>query len=174
MKKILLPTILAILTLMVAACGDDDTVTDPPSNNQADTEQDTNMDDTQDETTDNTDTNADDNTNNNADINPNYNFTSFSLEADFENENDAVDVDYEVDTDETEASYVDKQQGINLFGNEAMDELDSIFNAFRFDENTADEEVLNEVIEAFNIPEDATNVELEIDFTSGVEKEYRR
>ncbi|GEM_PF-2515294 len=173
MKKVLLPTILLIVTLMTAACGDDDTVTDSTPNNQAETEQDTNT-DALDETTDNTDTNTDNNPSNKDDMKINYNFNNFSLEADVENEDDAIDVEYEVETDETEASYFDKQQGINLVGNEAMDELDSIFNTFSFDENTADEEVLNEVIEAFNIPEDATNIELEIDYKSGVEKEYRR
>lgn len=132
---------------------------------------------------DNANDNADDNTagddtnsetDNSTDLNSKYNFTSFSLEADFENDEDVVDVDFETESDETEASYVNKQQGINLSGNEAMDELDSIFNAFRFDEKTDDEEVLNEVLEAFNIPENATNVKLEIDYVSGTEKEYNQ
>lgn len=176
MKKILVPTILILLSLIIAACGsDNDEVTNTPENESTDNQQATenNQDNTTDED-DGVNDNADGTTDNSTDLNSKYNFTSFSLEADVENDNDAVDVEFEVESDETESSYKDKIAGVDLHGDEAMDELDSIFNSFRFDENTADEEVLSEVLEAFNIPESATNVELEIDYVSGTEKEYRQ
>lgn len=174
MRKVLLPTILIILSLVVAACGDNDEVTNPPQNDATDTTEqgtETNQDET---TDDNTGDTTEETTDNNTDLNSNFNFTSFNLEADIENDDDAVDVDFEVESDGTEASYRNKQQDINLSGDEAMDELDSIFTAFRFDEETPNEEVLSEVLEAFNIPEGTTNVELEIDFASGTEKEYNQ
>ena len=186
MKKALLPAVLITLSLVVAACGDNDEVTNPPQNETTDTTEqgtETNQDETtNDATTDDnatdgstsTDDTTEGTTDNSTDLNSNYNFTSFNLEADVENDKDAVDVDFDVETEGTEASYENKQQGIKLAGDEAMDELDSIFTAFRFDEETPDEEVLSEVLEAFNIPEGATNVELEIDFASGTEKEYNQ
>ncbi|MCF3941963.1 YusW family protein [Oceanobacillus alkalisoli] len=177
MKKLFSLLTILLLSTILAACGDNDEVTNPP------------QDDT---TTENPDNGAaDDNTNednqtdnnneangdsDNADFTSDYIFTSFDLEVDIENNDDAVDVDYDVDDDdnEIEASYVNKPDNINLRGNEAMDELDSIFTSFEFDENTPDEEVINEVLQAFNIPEDAAKVDLEIEFGDNVEKEYRR
>jgi len=45
-------------------------------------------------------------------------------------------------------------------------------SSLTFDENTPDDEVLNEVLEAFEIPEEAKNIELDIEFQNGTEKEY--
>ncbi|WP_067724737.1 YusW family protein [Oceanobacillus damuensis] len=103
-----------------------------------------------------------------------YPFVSFDLEADFEGTEDAVDVDYEMDGENTEASYVDKLQGIQLSGNDAMEELDSIFSSFAFDKDSSEEEVMNAVVDAFNIPQDADKVELEIEFMGGTEREYNK
>ncbi|WP_010650322.1 YusW family protein [Oceanobacillus massiliensis] len=103
-----------------------------------------------------------------------YQFTSFDLEADIEDSNDAVEVDYEMDSDDSEASYLDKIQGIRLNGDEAMEELSNIFSSFEFDQDTPNEEVLNAVMDGFNIPDDAKNVDLEINFADGTEKDYKQ
>lgn len=164
-KKLWMVTAILFTALVMAACGtDDEEVTNPPLNNGTDTENN----DTNDNNAGNTD-----NTANTADESP-YVFTSFDLEADVEGTKDAVDVDYEVEQNRTEASYHDKIQGIQLTGDEAMQELDRIFSSLDFDENTPDEEVINAVYEAFNLPEDAQHFELDIDFKNGTEKEYHR
>lgn len=182
-KKLLVIVSLTVLALVLASCGDSDDVSNPPANNDTNgTENNATEDNT---TKDNTSTNTEDGTdnssqmgNNNDDATNNtdaaYLFTSFDLEADFESTEDAVEVDYDQENDGTEANYNDQIQGIQLAGDEAMQELDSIFSEFGFDENTPNEEVLTEVFEAFNIPEDATNVELDIDFNNGTEKEYKQ
>ncbi|QGS69884.1 hypothetical protein CV093_06845 [Oceanobacillus sp. 143] len=46
------------------------------------------------------------------------------------------------------------------------------FSGFDFDKDTANEDVLSSVLSAFNVPDDAINVELEIEFTDGTEKTY--
>ncbi|MCM3739648.1 YusW family protein [Oceanobacillus luteolus] len=176
MKKILMLLTITTLIGILAACGDNDEVTEQPQNNDTATNEET--DTTTEENTDNNatdDTNTNDN-NDSAATDSNYIFRSFDLEVDIENDDDAIDVDYDDDRDdnEIEASYENKPENINLSGNEAMDELDSIFTAFQFDENSSDEEVLSEVLEAFNIPEDAAKVDLEIEYANGTEKEYRR
>lgn len=106
--------------------------------------------------------------------NSQYAFTSFELDVDIEQDDDAIEVDYDEESDETEASYEHKPNGINFYGDEAIEELDGIFRSFEFDENTPDEEVIQAVMEAFDIPDDAVEFDLEIEFANGVEKEYRR
>lgn len=181
MKKLFSLLTILLLSITLAACGNNDEVTNPPQNdttteepNDGATEGDPGDDNhTDDQTDNNNQANGD---SNNTDLTSDYAFTSFDLEVDIENNDDAVDVDYDVDDDDKdiEASYENKPENINLRGNEAMDELNSIFTSFQFDENTPDEEVINEVLQAFNIPEDAAKIDLEIEFDGNVEKEYRR
>lgn len=158
-KGILWAGISLILSIVLVACGDNDEVENPPENAAEGNQQQTEENNTANESTDNT----------------GYKFTHFDLDADYQDNNDALDVDYENETnDQMEASYLDQSQDIDLNGDAAMEELDSMFSSFNFDENTPDEEVLNAVSEAFSIPEDAQNIELEIQFSGGAEKEYRR
>ncbi|MEC5425729.1 YusW family protein [Virgibacillus sp. C22-A2] len=156
-----------ILTIIIAACGDTDQTDTPPNNAPEDGVQ---------EETDNNDTGneAGSESTTEADTNAPYNFTEFELEADFNDIINVVDVEYDYETHDTEAEYKNKSENIDLKGNEAMEELDAIFTAFNFDENTPDEEVLNTVMEAFNIPENADSVQLEIEFADGSEKEYHQ
>nr|WP_245301675.1 YusW family protein [Virgibacillus natechei] len=151
-----------ILSILLVACGDNDEVENPPQN--ADEEQ-------QQANENNTDSTNDTDANTNTE----YDFTKFDLEADYEDTDDTLDVDYENEQDEQmEASYRDKSQDIDLNGDAAMEELDSIFSSFNFDESTPEEEILNTITEAFNIPKEAQDIELEIQFSSGTEKEYRK
>ncbi|WP_080843651.1 YusW family protein [Cytobacillus gottheilii] len=158
-KRILWIGIFLMLSLLLAACGDNDEVENPPQNTAEDEQQQTEENNA---TNDNNDTTG-------------YNFTHFDLDADYQDHNDALEVDYENETnDQMEASYQDHSQDIDLNGDAAIEELDSIFSSFNFDENTPDEEVLTTISEAFSIPEDAQNIELEIQFSGGTEKEYRK
>ncbi|HWJ77987.1 MAG TPA: YusW family protein [Niallia sp.] len=162
MKKVLFLFGSLSLSILLTACGDNDEVKNPPENTTEEKQQTTENDST---TTKDTDTST----------NTGYGFTKFDLDADYEGTNDALDVDYENEkNDNMEASYQDKSQDINLNGDEAIDKLDSIFSSLNFDENTPDDEVLNTITEAFNIPKDAKNVELEIQYSNGTEKEYRK
>ncbi|MBP2076802.1 YusW family protein [Oceanobacillus polygoni] len=179
MKKMMVLVTIMTFGLLIAACGTSDEGTNPPADNNAgETENNATDDQNQDDT--NTDTNTDtsetdnDRDNVTTDMESDYPFTSFDLEADFEGTEDIVEVEYEQDTNETEASYRNETQGIQLRGDEAMQELDSIFSTFDFDENTPKEEVLSTVLEAFNIPSDAQHVELDIEFVGGTEVEYQQ
>ncbi|RKQ28174.1 YusW family protein [Oceanobacillus halophilus] len=163
-KSLIWIGIFMILPLILIACGDNDDVDNPPQNTTEEEQQQA------EETNTNT---ANENTDNGT--NTGYSFTNFELEADYTDTNDALDVEYEKEQNEKiEASYRDQSQEIDLHGDAAMEELDQLFSSFTFDEDTPDDEVLNTVIEAFNIPEDAKNIELEIQFNSGTEKEYHK
>ncbi|RLL42656.1 hypothetical protein D8M04_13950 [Oceanobacillus piezotolerans] len=162
-KEILWIGSMMILSLVLVACGDNDEVENPPQNKSSENQQQADGDNT------NTNTNTDTTTNSD------YGFKKFELDADYQDNNDALDVDFENEqNDKMEASYRDKSQDIDLNDDAAMEELDKIFSSFNFDENTSDEEVLDSVAEAFNIPEDAQNMELEIEFSNGTEKAYQR
>ncbi|WP_194287387.1 YusW family protein [Gracilibacillus oryzae] len=161
-KRLLWLGSLIILSVLLVACGDNDEVENPPQNATNDEQQQTN------------DNNTSPNEDTNANTDTGYGFTKFDLDADYTDTNDALEVDYDNEQDDNmEASYRDQSQDIDLAGDAAIEELDSIFTSFEFDENTSDEEVLNAVTEAFSIPSDAQNIELEIEFDSGTEKEYR-
>ncbi|WP_162800285.1 YusW family protein [Oceanobacillus zhaokaii] len=157
-KNISIIGLLLTISFLLIACGDNDEVQNPVNNNQQGTENNTN--------------NNGENDNVNETAESAYSFNSFNLEADIENTEDAIEVDYNKEMNETEASYEDRLQGIQLAGDEAMQELDSIFSGFDFDKDTANEDVLSSVLSAFNVPDDAINVELEIEFTDGTEKTY--
>lgn len=162
-KRILWIASFMILSILLVACADNDEVENPPQNTTGEDQQQADANNTN--TTNDTDANT----------NTRYGFTKFDLDADYKDTNDALDVDYENEKhDKLEASYRDKSQNIDLNGDAAMEELDKIFSSFHFDENTPEEEILNTIAKAFNIPEDAQNLELEIQFRNGTKKEYRR
>lgn len=169
-----------MLSILLVACGDNDEVQNPPQNTNDNGGENEPAEDNETTTNEESGTDVTDNADNGATdkgttTDTGYSFYAFDLEADYPDNKDALDVDYDNEpNDKMEASYRDQSQGIDLRGDEAMNELDSIFSSFDFDENTPNEEVLDAVIEAFNIPEDATNIELDIDFNNGTEKEYRR
>ncbi|MFC4388436.1 YusW family protein [Gracilibacillus marinus] len=102
-------------------------------------------------------------------------FSSFDFDADVDGNNDAIDVEYEKEVnDKVEAKYLDEPNDINLTGDDALEQLSTIFNGLNFDENSSDDEVISAVLEAFQVPDNAENIELEITYTSGTEKEYRK
>lgn len=148
-----------VMMLIVAACGNNDEVTNPPENSTAEQQQ--------------QETQTNDETNTDSRAEAPYAFIEFDLEVDLDDKKDAIEVEYEYETNETEASYDDYEQDIHLSGKEAIEKLDEIFSSFTFTEDTANEEVLNTVIEAFDIPEDAT-IDLDIEFPNGTEKEYKQ
>lgn len=173
-KRVLSIGSIVIVFLSLMACGNNDEVENPPENAMNDNQENQQAAD-QGTQTDNSQEGQPQTENEANNTNNGYGFVAFDLEADYEELDDALDVDYENDKDEEmEASYHFRSEGFDLKGDEAMEELDSIFSSFPFDENTSDEEVLSEVSEAFNIPEDAPNIELEIEFNNGTEKEYRK
>lgn len=131
----------------MAGCGDSDEVTNQPSEAPVEDEA-------------------------NSDNNSMYTFDKFELDVDYTDVNDAIKVDYEKETNSTEASYERKEDDLNLNGDEAMQELDSLFGQLNFDKDTPDEEVLNQIKATFNV-EDARSIEADVTFTDGTEKEYR-
>ena len=163
--------------LVLAACGNNnDEVTNTPEN--APTEGTTNNNATTDNngttnndmngegatTTNNTVTNA----NNNA-----FDFTHFSLDVEYANAQE-FDVEYENEQSGVEASYEDNVNNNRYYGNDAYDRMDPVFKTFKFNKDTSEDEVIKEVLNAFNLPADYQKFDLEVRFADGTEKEYKK
>lgn len=162
--------VIPLSLLLLAACGDEnDDVTNPPENAPTEGTADNN------DTANNGTTNNGDTANNNAVTNGNntFDFTHFSLDVDYSATQD-FEVDYENEQSGVEASYEDEINNEKLYGNDAYSKLEPTFQSFTFDQNTADDEVIAEVLQAFDLGDDYQKLELEIRFTDGTEKEYRK
>ena len=157
------------LSLLVA-CGDEnDDVTNPPEN--APTEGTANSNDTANNGTNNNGETANDTTATNG--HNKFQFTHFSLDVEY-SVTKSFEVEYENEISKVEASYEDEINNEKLYGNDAYSKLEPIFQSFKFDENTADDEVIAEVLQGFNLAEDYQKLELEVRFGDGTEKEYRK
>jgi hypothetical protein len=150
--KILFYTITVLL--MLQGCNDDkDNVSNPPEDVPTENE------------TNNADTDVQNETS--------FDFTSFDLDVDYE-DNNSYNVDYENENDGMEAKLNDTINNETLQGDEAFERLRPIFEDFTFNKDTSNDEVINEVLQAFGLSDDYTKFELEIQFTDGTEKEYEQ
>jgi hypothetical protein len=157
--------------LLLAACGNDEEVKDAPED--APTEQNNGV--TDNGATEDTNNEANDNANNNAvsDANPSFDFTHFSLDVDY-SMTESFEAEYENEESGVEASIEDDVNGENLYGDKAYERLEPIFQNFTFDASTAEDEVITEVLSAFELKEDYTDLEIEVRFADGTEKEYHK
>lgn len=162
--------------LLLAACGnDDEEVKNEPNN--APTEQNEDTVDNGATTNNNTatDNGTTDEANNKAVSNANtdFNFTHFSLDVDYSATKN-FEADYENEQSGVEASIEDEVNDEKVYGDEAYTRLEPIFKGFTFDAATAEDEVIKEVLNAFDLKEDYTELELEVRFADGTEKEYHK
>lgn len=166
MKKSL--ALLACCSLLfLGACGDNDEVTNPPEN--AATENDTNNNNSS------TDTNNSSNSNNSGtttEQTSNIPFYSFDLDVEYP-EFKSFEVEYENDNDGMEAKIKDELKNRKLTGDEAFNELQGRFEQFKFDAGTTEADVVNEVLQSFELSDTYNEFELEVKFPDGTEKEYR-
>lgn len=171
MKWLAIPLSLFVL----AACGDNnDEVTNTPEN--APTEGTTENNNTANDGVTNNDMNGEGATTNNTVVNNTTNafdFTEFSLDVDYSATQD-FEVDYENEQSGVEASYEDEANNERYYGDDAYDRIEQVFQSFKFNKDTAEEEVIKEVLNAFNLPDNYQKFDLEIRFADGTEKEYHK
>ena len=146
--------LLAVAALSVGvltACGDNEEVTNAP--NDAPTEQSNGA---------ATETPA----------NAPFNFTQFSVDADYGG-NKNIEASYDNESTGVEASYENDLTSEKLNGNDAFSKLEPMFEGFTFDVNTPNDQVIQQVKDAFTIGEDYRELEIDVKFADGSEKEYR-
>lgn len=80
-----------------------------------------------------------------------YGFTFFQLTADTKDMKIAIDAIYDEKRDKTEAMYESKIDDLYLYGNEAMEKLDSIFEELALEPEMDDEDMIKKASESFEI-----------------------
>src|SRR3954469_21218357 len=100
-----------------------------------------------------------------------FDITSFDLDVDYSG-TDSYEVEYENDPNGLEARIEDEINHKTLNGDEAFEQLRPIFEQFNFNQSTANDEVISEVLKSFNLNNNFTQLELEVEYSDGIEKKY--
>ncbi|SEN20369.1 YusW-like protein [Mesobacillus persicus] len=98
-------------------------------------------------------------------------FTSFDLEVEYENHR-SFEIKYDNEIDGMEVELEDDRTNKSQSGDEAFDQIEPIFQTFTFDSSTPKDEVIAEVLEAFDLDTNYQKFELDVDFSDGSEKDY--
>lgn len=146
-KHFLLSTSLSFLLL--AACSSDEVTTAPDN---APTEQNNSPTDT-------------------SPTNELFNFTKFNVDVRYDGRK-SFDAEYENEPSSVEAKIEDDLTDDVLNGDAAYTKLEPIFKNFTFTSATADEEIVQQVLQGFNLPDNYIEFDIDIEFTDGVKKEF--
>ncbi|KKB43326.1 YusW family protein [Bacillus thermotolerans] len=94
-------------------------------------------------------------------------FRSFELEVDYEGMANSYEADYSKAANNLTTEIDDEVNGQHLSGQEAFDQLQPILKDMQFTANTPEEEVIQEVLQAFNLQNNYEEFELEAELTDG-------
>ena len=97
------------------------------------------------------------------------NFNEFDLKADYEADYKNVAADKKM-----EAKIEDHKADVKLTGDEAITKLSPLLQELKFDKDTADQEVIDQVVNVFKLDKDYQKFDLEVVFSDGTKKEYKR
>lgn len=150
--------------LLLGACNDNDEVTNPPEN--APSEDSTNNGNT----TGSTDSNNNQSSTNQMQTS-NIPFSSFDLDVEYD-QFKSFEIEYENEASGMEAKIKDELNNRKISGDEAFQELQSRFEQFKFDASTSEQDVVNEVLNSFELSDNYKEFELDVQFADGTEKEY--
>ncbi|MCU0094537.1 YusW family protein [Bacillus cereus] len=103
------------------------------------------------------------------------NFNEFSLDADYQDTKKDYEADYKnIAADKKmEAKIEDHKANVNLTGDEAITKLSPLLQELKFDKDTPDQEVIDQVLNVFKLDKDYQKFELEVVFSDGTKKEYK-
>ncbi|MDH4424526.1 MULTISPECIES: YusW family protein [Bacillus] len=104
------------------------------------------------------------------------NFNEFSLDADYQDTKKDYEADYKnVAADKKmEAKLEDHKTNAKFTGDEAITKLSPLLQELKFDKDTPDQEVIDQVINVFKLDKDYQKFDLEVVFSDGTKKEYKR
>lgn len=165
-KKLIFPALIMSSALALAACGDDEEVTQPVTDEAAEETAAPEAESTEDASpSGGTEATADGET---------YGFTDLSVEVDMPDQDDALDLSYEEERGQVEAEYENKIDGVNLTGDEAFNELEQGLSQLNLTPDTPDDEVISQVVEAFGIDPGFKKIEIEVDYADGSDINYEQ
>ncbi len=102
-----------------------------------------------------------------------YDFIDLEIDVDIDGVESALEVEYEVERSKIDASYENKADNIDLEDEEAMAEIEPIFNTFTFDENSSKDEILEQILDGFSI-EAYDKIEIEVTFKDQSKLKFER
>ncbi|ANU20286.1 hypothetical protein BBI15_08680 [Planococcus plakortidis] len=164
-KKLVFPALIMSATLFLAACGDDEEVTQPVT------------DDAPEETAPEGESAEDASPSGDTAVTSDgqtYGFTDLSVEVDMPDQDDALDFSYEEERGQVEAEYENKIDGVDLTGDEAFNEMEQGLSQLNISPDTPDDEVISQVVEAFGIDPGFKKIEIEVDYAGGSDKNYEQ
>ncbi|RAZ69425.1 YusW family protein [Planococcus maitriensis] len=165
-KKMLFPVLIMSTTLALAACGDDEEVTQPVTDEAPEETTLPEEESTEDASpSGGTEGTADGET---------YGFTDLSVDVDMPEQDDALDLSYEEERGQVEAEYENKIDGVDLSGDEAFNEMEQGLSQLDITPDTPDDEVISQVVEAFGIDSGFKKIEIEVDYADGSDKNYEQ
>lgn len=100
-----------------------------------------------------------------------FNFTKFNLDVSYDGRK-SYDAEYENEPSGVEAKIEDDLTNETLTGNGAYARLEPIFKSFTFNAATPNEEIMAEVLQAFNLADHFLEFDLDIEFSDGTTKEF--
>ena len=103
-----------------------------------------------------------------------FGFTELDVNVDFPDMDDMIEISYEEDRDKVEAEYKNQMNETELAGNDAMDEIEPGLSQLELTPDTPDDEAISQIVEAFGIEDGFTEIEIEIRYSDGTDKEYKQ
>lgn len=165
MKTLLSILTICFMTFMATGCNDDNnsqstndnTANEESSHNTSNSDQDTNMD-------------ANSNASETKNDTP---FNEFSLEVKYA-DNKEYEADYEYENNIIDASIEDDLNNKRVTGDEAVKQLHDILKSLDINAQTSEEDVISKVISSFDLSDNYQEIDVDITFKDGTEKEYRK
>ncbi|MBO1581732.1 YusW family protein [Bacillus sp. XF8] len=104
------------------------------------------------------------------------NFNEFSLDTDYQDTKKDYEADYKNKANEKqmEAKIEDHKTDAKLTGDEAVTKLGPLLQKLKFDKDTPDQEVIDQVVDVFQLDKDYQKFDLEVVFSDGTKKEYKK
>lgn len=165
-KKMIFPVLIMSAALALAACGDDEEVTQPVTDEAPEETATPEAESTEDASpSGGTEGTKDGET---------YGFTDLSVDVDMPDEDDALDLSYEEERGQVEAEYENKIDGVDLTGDDAFNEIEQGLSQLNLTPDTPDDEVISQVVEAFGIDPGFKKIEIEVDYADGSDKNYEQ
>lgn len=102
-------------------------------------------------------------------------FNEFDLKANYKDTKKDYEADYKHKTasDKPEVKLDDSKTNERLAGDEALTKLTPLLQQLKFDKDTKDEDVINQVVDVFQLDKDYEKFDLKVVFTDGTKKEYK-
>ncbi len=101
-----------------------------------------------------------------------FGFKKFELEVDYPDQEESIDVNYEEAKDSTDAEYKNVADEIkDVTGDDAMAHLRPLLGELKLKEDMTDEDIINRVIETFNIEDNYTQIDVDIIWHNEEKKE---